>query len=479
MATFFINDTGVVTTASTGADSIFIQSAAVKGSEILGLAGADTIDLTQGVGANTSAVGISVKAGDGNDKLNLDAVGAFSAGNHTIIGGGGNDTINVSGSTLDQLKGNAGADKIIVSGGGTISSIGLGSGADTISFQDDTTVTRLSLGDGHDKIDDSTITFATAASVIGGGGRDTIDLTIAAAGVASAFINGGALQDLISADGIEKQTTVKGMGGADTITLSGDVATSAFIAAGAGADVVNISGVGEGWTVAGGAGNDSIAILDNITTISAEVFGGSDADSISFNAIAETNDYTKITVMGGLGSDTITFSATGIVSGAANTTKFGTVAYSSFAESNLAGQDLIDINMSGAAIRSGGLATQQQVTIDFTDTLTSISITEAAGAVKLGDALYSGNITDSVFTNSGSTYNVSSTTALAGTVDTLTVSKGKGATVLVTGKGGNHFLFVQGGTAGTDDDSIIRLGTLSSVAISVATAATITFSGQA
>jgi hypothetical protein len=475
MATFFINDTGVVTTASTDSDSIFIQSGAVKGSEILGLAGNDTINLTQGVATNTSAIGIQVKAGDGNDLLSVDDLGAFSAGGHTIIGGAGNDTINLSGSSLDQLKGNDGADLVDISGSVAISAIGLAGGSDTISIEG-TTLTRLSLGDGHDLISaGATVTFNTAASVIGGAGRDTIQLTIAN-GVDSAFINGGALQDVITIDGIESETTVKGMGGADTITLSGDAGTSAFIAAGAGADLVTMSGLNQDGTIAGGSGSDSIVLTDNLTTVSAEVFGGSDADSISFNAIADTNDYSNMIVAGGQGADTITFSAGAVTSGAANTTKYGTLSYSSFSESNLLTEDLIQVK--GGAVASGGLAGQQNFTIDFADNLSATSVTEAVAAVKLGDATFSGEIVASKLTVSG-TFNVSSTTALAGTVDTLTVAGGKGATVLVTGKGGNNFLFVQGGTAGTADDSIIGLGTLSGVAAAVTTAAVVNFSGQA
>ena len=481
MATFFINDTGVVTTASTGSDSIYIQSAAVKGSEILGLAGNDTIKLTEGAVANTSSFGVLIRAGEGNDDVNAAYLSAFSAGGHTIIGGAGNDTIDIAQSNLDQLKGNGGADRVIFSAG-TVSSIRLGGGADTISISEEATVTHLSLGDGHDLVSArSTITFATAASVIGGGGRDTLQLDIQSSDIESAFINGGALQDLISLKGLRPNSTVKGMGGADTIMLTNYVGNSAFIAAGAGADVVTISGFGNGRnnvgsTIAGGSGNDSIAILDNITTLSALILGGAGADSISFNGIADEDDYSKVNVMGGLGADTITFSAGAIASGAADSTKFGTVKYSSFSESNLANEDLIDLN--NANITSGGLATQLTFEVDFADPLSSVSVSEVVGAVKLSDAAFSGNIAASVLTISG-IYNVSSTTALAGTVDTLTLDRGKGATVLVTTKGGNNFLFVQGGTTGTDDDSIIGLGTLSGAGIGFTTNnADITFSGQ-
>ena len=67
MATFFVDSTGVVTTASVDSDSIFIQSAALKDSTILGEAGADTINLLEGVATDASAVGVVVRGVDGND----------------------------------------------------------------------------------------------------------------------------------------------------------------------------------------------------------------------------------------------------------------------------------------------------------------------------------------------------------------------------------------------------------------------------
>jgi hypothetical protein len=483
MATFFIDDTGVVTTASTDADSIFIQSAAVKGSTILGLGGNDTIDLTQGVVANTSANGLLVQAGEGNDQLDANLLGDFSAGNHTVIGGAGNDTINLSGSVLDQLKGNAGADRFVISGGGTISSIGMGAGSDEVSLQDSTTITRLSLGDGHDIITaGSTITFATAASVIGGNGRDTINLTISD-GVDSAFINGGKLQDQITLAGIEDETTVKGMGGADTITLSADGATSAFIAAGDGNDLTNLSGLNVGTTVGGGAGNDTIFILDQSGAASAEIYGGSGNDSISINGLFQgeaelvAKDYGATSIYGGAGADSITFSANVASESVSGSTTLGTLAYSSFSESNLENTDIL--NVVGEAGISGGQT--QSVIVDFADALTAVGVTETQGAGLLNDSTFSGNIAASVLTVSGSTYNVSSITAIVGTVDTLSLSTGKGATVLVTANGGANYLFVQGGTAGTADDSLISLGSLSGAAITVGgsnSAATITFTGQ-
>ena len=73
----------------------------------------------------------------------------------------------------------------------------------------------------------------------------------------------------------------------------------------------------------------------------------------------------------------------------------------------------------------------------------------------------------------------SSVTALAGTVDTLTVGDGANETVLFSVAGGtDYFLFVQGGTAGTSDDSIIGLGNVGTgVLASTNSAMQLTFSG--
>ena len=71
----------------------------------------------------------------------------------------------------------------------------------------------------------------------------------------------------------------------------------------------------------------------------------------------------------------------------------------------------------------------------------------------LGKSNFSGNITNGVATFSGSE-NVSSVTAVAGTLDTLTVGT-QYSTVLFQVKGGTEYLFVQGGTAGTSDDSVV------------------------
>ena len=105
MATFFVDGTGLVTTASTVADSIHVQSAALPGSTILGLDGNDTINLLEGSVANASAISISIEAGAGADSITISALNDFSAGNASIYGGAGSDTIVASaGANLGLIK---------------------------------------------------------------------------------------------------------------------------------------------------------------------------------------------------------------------------------------------------------------------------------------------------------------------------------------------------------------------------------------
>jgi len=229
----------------------------------------------------------------------------------------------------------------------------------------------------------------------------------------------------------------------------------------------------ESTTVAGGSGNDTIILADNVAGVSAEIFGGSGNDSISFNDFTEAETLTKITVAGGAGADSITFSADSDNSGAT----LGNLSYSSFSESNLAETDILQIE-GGSKSTGASFSGELVLGIDFTDALTSIAVTEQSAAVLVSNAAFSGNIASNIVTLSGTTFNVSSVTAVAGTVDTLTLSTGKGAAVLFSTSGGADYVFVQGGSTGTADDSIISVGDLSGVAVSVGSAMTLTFSGQ-
>ena len=474
MATFFVDKTGVVTTATTDGDSIFVQSAATKATTLLGLAGNDTIDLREGAATNASAIGIQIKAADGADSITVSGLAAFSAGNHSIYGGAGDDTISISGSTFASVKANEGADLVTLSGG-TYSAIGLSQGADTLTIAS-ATVTQVNLGDGHDSFS-AVLTFGSAAKVNFGKGRDTVFLSVG--GSSAQSINAGDGQDSIVIDGFQEASTLKGGGGADTITLSGDSSTGIFLAGNDGSDLITVSGLGGSFTIGGGTGNDTIIIDQNLESTTGKLIGGAGDDSIKIVDVSGSpaggDTYALMSIEGGAGADSITFSAgSDVGSGEV----LGTLIYSSFSESNLTTMD--DFTLLGATL-SGELA-QVSMAIEYGVDLTSSTVGEVSAATVLGNANFSGGIASNIVTLSGDTYFVSSVTAVAGTVDTLTLQAGTNATVLFSTKGGNDYLFVQGGTAGTSDDSIISLGDLSGgggLALSIASAATLTFSGQA
>merc|ERR1712100_632232 len=146
MATFVVSNTGVVTTASTVADSIHIQSATLKNGTVLGLDGNDTINLLEGAAANGTENSVKVVAGAGADSITISSLGAYSAGNATFLGGAGSDSIVASGTnTIGLLKTQDDADLVILSGTSTVESLKLGKGADTINLEA-TTLTTVGLG---------------------------------------------------------------------------------------------------------------------------------------------------------------------------------------------------------------------------------------------------------------------------------------------------------------------------------------------
>ena len=246
MATFVVSNTGVVTTASTVADSIHIQSAALKASTVNGLGGNDTINLLEAVATDASSLSVYVDAGAGDDSITISSLGAHSAGNATFLGGAGSDTIIASGtSTIGLLKTQDDADLIILSGTSTLESLKVGKGADSITLET-TTVTTVGLGKGHDHFSANALTLGTAASINLGEGRDTIVIEEMATTLSAATILGDAAggtnygADSIFVDQLQSASTIKGQGGDDTITISADGVEDLLIAGGGQNDVITV-----------------------------------------------------------------------------------------------------------------------------------------------------------------------------------------------------------------------------------------------
>ena len=469
MTTYTIDTAGAVLSASSGADSVFIQSGALPTTSVYGLAGSDTISVEGGVN-NASAAGAYLHGGSEGDLFNLKSA-TFSAGNGTIIGGAGADTIILSGgSDFSVLKTGDGADSIRAIGAGSavISSLTFGANADNITFSG--SVTDMKLGNGHDLVSGSAINILTGGKIILGDGRDTINAIL---GGASATMligdSSAAAADLITLTGVQEDSSIKGVGGSDTITIGDAIGNSALIAGNAGDDLITMSGIlSEGGTIGGGGGNDTITLNGtnpNFSGMTTDILGGTGADSISFAGAFTTTGgaVSGVHIQGGAGADSIHFQAVGTGS-----LSIGTVVYSSLTESQLGSLDLVTVS-AGATIVSGSLD------FDFSNSAHLDTVGDLSGSVLFNSTTNKATMAAGLVTFSG-TKNVSSVTAAMSTVDTVTLSYGEGSTTLFKTKGGDQYLFMQGGTAGTADDALIQIAGLSGK-LSVASAAKFTFSG--
>jgi len=471
MATFFVDATGTVVSASSGADSIYVQSGALQGSTILGLGGNDTINLKEPVINGSAAAGPIIKGAAGDDSIYI-ASANYSAG-YSIYGGSGTDTVTIAGSGgIASLKTNEGNDLVTLLDGGTTTFVAGGAGADTINLSG--TAASVYGGNGHDLISGGLITLATAARIRLGDGKDTIS-PMDLGGQSAASIIGDStdagLADVIDLNSTVTGLTVKGAAGADSIGISG-VTVSSFYAGNAGADSIGfVDALAADVIVRGGDGADTVT-LQELAATTAEVFGGAGADSVYVDAITDDRDATKTTFVGGAGADSITFSGAAVTSGSI----VGTFLFSAFSDSNLAGFDQVD---AGDANTSGF----SKAVFDFSNNASAAGAYGAVTAATLfGSVDNRATIDSNAMVVLSGTLNVSSVTAVAGTVDTLTLSAGAATTVLFKTKGGDEYLFMQGGSTGTDDDAIVSFAGLSALSVAAGastSAATVTFSGAA
>jgi hypothetical protein len=468
MATYTIDTASTVLSATTGADSIFIQSGAAGGSSIFGVGGNDTITIEGGV-SNSSAAGLYLNGAAGDDQFNLSAQISFSAGDSTVFGGEGADSLNLSGTDLSLAKLGNGNDVVRANSlSGTVSALTLGAGTDNVTLSG--RIGNLYLGSGHDLVSGSTINSLTGSSVRLGDGRDTIVATMGGASAVSVIgDSSAAAADVITLSAVTENSSVKGVGGNDTITLGTTQGISALIAGNAGNDSIVFSGAfSTGSTVGGGQGNDTINFVAsdaNFTGDSFFVKGGAGADSITFASIGTgAIATTGLQVQGGVGADSITYAT--VLSGAV----VGTMVYSSLGETNLAdGIDVLTI--------SGDIATSSGTFfVDFSNSAHLDTVGDLSGSVLFNSTTNKATMTNGLVVLSGST-NVSSFTAAMSTVDTLTLSYGEGSTALFKTKGGDQYLFMQGGSTGTADDAIMQIAGVSGTNLAVSSALKVVYSG--
>ena len=463
MTTYTVTNTAGRLSASSDADSIYVQSAAAKGSTILGNAGNDTIRFAEAI-SDVSAAAPSIHGGAGADSIYVLSAGYSAGGGISVLGGGGADTITIAGSgALASLKAGEDADSVTFVGGATAEYIGMSKGSDTLLIS--ASVDGIGMGNGHDLISGSTVTFLTAGYIKLGDGKDTIQAG-ELAGESAAYINGDTTDTLGNADLIDLNSTVtaltvRGGVGADTITVSGFDGT-ALIAGNAGADSIGTVDLAVGLSLKGGAGNDTITV-SALEAEAVSILGGADADSIYIQSILDGNA-ASARIQGGAGADTIRISGT-----SDETNNLGTFVFSALSESTLGSIDIVDAGdgMSGAG---------SSAFFDFSNNASAAGAvgTESA-AIIFGSTTNRATVASSLVTLSGDT-NVSSVTAAAASVDKVVL--GAGSVALFTTKGGTEYLFMQGGSTGTDDDAIVRFEGLSAKSIAAGgSAAVVTFSG--
>ena len=467
MGVFVLSNTGGLISATEIGDTITTQSPALGGATILGNGGNDTI--TTLATNNASAVGYQAKGGAGADSITI-ASGTFSAGEITVLGGAGNDSIDMTGGNAASVKGGAGTDSLSAEGT-TITLATLGAGNDSVLFSG--SIGTLGLGGGADQLTGS-LTLLTGASVKMGDGADTINLVLSGQGTGILYGDTDATSagnDLITLETVGiAGVSVKGSGGNDTINIVTGGA-SAFIAGNAGADQINVSGVlQDNLTIKGGAGNDTVEIFTGglLNGKSALIALGDGADSITLNEAVTGINASSFIIEGGAGADSITFSGASFTG-----STLATLSYSSFSDSNLTSLDVVDVD-AGA---NGGMS--GEIHFDFNNSGTVDAVGQNSAVLAFDDGTnYATLSTGGIVTFNG-TLAVSSVTASMATVDTLTLADGAGASALFKTSGGAQYLFMQGGTAGTDDDGLVQLAQASggSLHTSDNSAITVVFSG--
>jgi Ca2+-binding RTX toxin-like protein len=244
-----------LTVVSDGADGIAVTCGGVGGDDLLVNGASPTTG--SGVDACTTVSTITLTGGPGANTITVDAtsgVGMSALATVTASGGGGDDTLELTGGTIATvtINGDAGLDTLEVVGAITTLTLNGGGDDDTFNIVDGTASAQVDGGLGVDTLSYATRTAAVTATV------------------------GGVAPGLNSQAGIENL-----VGSPQGDTLTGDGGPNA-ISGGLGTDT--ISGAAGNDTIDGGLGADQLN-------------GDADADDISFGL--------GDNVTGGTGDDTL------------------------------------------------------------------------------------------------------------------------------------------------------------------------------
>ena len=349
------------------------------------LTGGDGNDTLGGNGGNdtlTGGLGDDRLFGDaGNDTL-TGALGDDSlsggAGDDMLTGGSGDDSLN-SGSGTDTLSGGLGNDTLTGSGG--TNTLNGGDGNDTLRFGS-SEVSSVGIGGAGDDLFEfsSFIDASDIASLDGGAGTDTLDLTIEADLTGSTITNFEILdissrtltidaEDLLQFSSILNVGTIE-MATGGSVDLTGRVALddAGTVRGSNDDDTITVdANATANWSLGGNDGNDTLtgALGDDSLSGGAGddmLTGGSGDDSLNSGSGTDT-------LSGGLGNDTLTGSGgTNTLNGGDgnDTLRFGSSEVSSVGIGG-AGDDLFEfssfIDASDIASLDGGAGTD---TLDLT-----------------------------------------------------------------------------------------------------------------
>ncbi len=356
--------------------------------------GNDTVDIN-GVVAGSYLDGTQYAAGGGNDTVILpDAANAAAAGfvigtafdggagADTITGGDGNDLI-LGGSENDSLAGGAGNDTL--DGGTGADTLDGGTGSDTVTYAGAAAGVAVNLAAGTGGDGDTLISIE---NVVGSGFADTITGATAGGGA----LDGGGGNDIFILGGAGN--TVIGGAGSDTVSYAGAGAGVAIdLASGTGGSGDSYSGVENaigsayadtitgaavsGARLDGGAGDDIIIIINGTNTT---VVGGSGSDTVSYaNAAAGV----AINLMTGAGGSGDSYSGIENVIGSAyNDTITGGTATGTVLDGG-AGNDTIVVRRNNTTV-IGGSGTD---TVSYANAAAGVTIDLVAGTSSNGDSL--------------------------------------------------------------------------------------------
>jgi hypothetical protein len=298
--------------------------------------------------------------------------------------------------------------------------ITFGSGKDTISFAADggnqINNANLNLGGGADFVLlSSDVQSATAATIKGGAGKDTIEFNLAQ--VENLVVNGGDGSDILkqSAEEIQDSSQIFGGAGADSISIL----------------TVSASATNSNVKIGGGAGKDTLHIaVSAVEGVDASLLGGGGSDSINVAVTMDAKATTAGTIFGGAGADSITFSGTfGSDSGIA--TQLG---ISNFSDSTLSSTDVVTFTFSGTDTSGGELDFRSDglgANLSLAASLTNNQITIGASAIV------------TTFTST-----LSDLTSRVEGLDKLATSTGQ-VVVFEDNAGSAGYLFIQGGATDT------------------------------